>query len=128
MSDERYIPQIQQVVIPDEGKWAKLKGKNVLILSISELKGLIPQSREEPKTVWMYDRKNDAYLLCFCLRDNKDYAIAFPREHAGVFLMDTRAHKTFSILVTERPLIEKNLMPSILFQDLTLKRHPKAGW
>lgn len=128
MSDERYIPHIHEAVVPDEGQWAELEGKNVLILSILEWEGTIQQSREEQKTVWMYDRGNDAYLFCFRLQDGKDYAIAFPREHAGVFLTDSRAHNPFSLLVTAKSLQEKTLRPCILFQDLSLMRHPKAGW
>jgi hypothetical protein len=124
-----FIPQIRQAAVPEEGSWAELGGAPVLLLSIPEWQYQVRQSAEENRYVWMYDRENDAYLFCFRLKDQKDYAVAFPREHAGVLLMDRKASRPFSLLVTSRPLSgTMDLRPCLLFRDVSLKRHPKAGW
>lgn len=129
MKSERYIPQVREAAIPEEGHWAELEQKPVLVLSIPEWDQDVKQSLEDSASAWMYDRANNAYLFCFRLRDGREYAIAFPREHAGVLLTDSRAKGTFSLLVTAKPLQGGDtLMPYFLFPDLALKRHPQAGW
>lgn len=126
---ERYRPNIQEASIPDDGGWAEIEKDPVLLLSIPEWKDIIHHSSEEYQSVWMYDRMEDAYLFCFKLAKGVEKAIAFPKEHAGLLLQDEHATRTFSMLITCDTLEETGEeSPCLYFQELTLRRHPKAGW
>lgn len=126
----RYIPQVREAVIPEDGGWAEIGEDDTaaLVLSVPEWSDQLLQSEEGFEYVWLYDRSNDAYLFCFRLDENREYSIAFAREHAGLLLKDKRASKSFNLLVTARSLTEQNLNPCFLFQNVELKRHPRAGW
>ncbi|MBA4493864.1 hypothetical protein ACFO25_14840 [Paenactinomyces guangxiensis] len=126
---ERYIPQITEASIPEDGAWAELENTPVLILSIPEWKEMIEQPTEGHQYVWMYDRAEDAYLFCFRLSSRLERAVAFPRDHAGLLLQDEKAHRPFSILITGESLEEtKKDTPLLLLRHVQLKRHPQAGW
>ncbi|WP_124728290.1 hypothetical protein [Staphylospora marina] len=125
----RYIPRIRGAAVPEEGQWATLSGKPVLILSVPEWQYQVRQSVEKDRHVWMYDRENDAYLFCFRMQNESDYAVAFPREHAGLLLRDPKADRPFSVLITSQELEgSRDLRPCLLFRDVRLRRHPRAGW
>ncbi len=126
----RYIPQIREAVIPEDGGWAELGEEDTaaLVLSIPEWSSQLDHSEEGFEYVWLYDRSNDAYLFCFRLDEKREYSIAFAKEHAGLLLKDKRACNSFNLLVTARPLSEQNLNPCFLFRNVELKRHPQAGW
>lgn len=130
MMNPRYIPQIREAVIPEDGGWAELgeADRPVLVLSVPEWADELKQSEEGFEYVWLYDRSNDAYLFCFRLDKNREYSIAFAREHAGLLLKDKRSCEAFHLLVTARPLTEQDLNPCFLFRNVELKRHPQAGW
>jgi hypothetical protein len=127
---ERYIPQVQEAVIPEDGGWAELieDRSPVLILSVPEWKEEVDRSAADFSYAWLYDRANDAYLFCFRLEQGREYAIAFAREHAGMLLADERAHQPFSLLITAHSLEADDLRPCLLFRHVSLKRHPQAGW
>lgn len=126
---QRYIPQIREASIPEDGGWAELENHPVLLLSIPEWTDIVNQSAEGYQYVWMYDRAEDAYLFCFRLNNQMERAIAFPKEHAGLLLQDERSYQPFSILVTAESLAEvHDESPLLLLQQVELKRHPKAGW
>jgi hypothetical protein len=126
---KRYIPRINQASVPEEGKWALLETEPVLMLSVPEWGSEIHQSAEGIHHTWMYDRLNDAYLFCFRLPPRKEFAVAFPREHAGRLLRDERADHLFSLLITAKSLEgTADLRPCWLFRRIRLKRHPQAGW
>lgn len=127
----RYIPQVREAAIPEDGGWTELRvdGTDTLVLSIPEWSQNVKQSVEGYEYVWMYDRSNDAYLFCFRLKEKQEYAIAFPREHAGILLKDKRAYEPFNLLITSQPLSDSDsLSPCFLFRNVELKRHPQAGW
>ncbi|KPC72533.1 MULTISPECIES: hypothetical protein [Laceyella] len=124
----RYIPQIRQAVIPEDGGWAELSNGAVLILSIPEWTESNQALTREMQSVWLYDRANDAYLYCFKLADGQEYAIAFAKEHAGVLLADERTKEPFAMLITAQPLAAEEYSPYLLISDVVLKKHPKAGW
>ncbi|MFC7439861.1 hypothetical protein [Laceyella putida] len=124
----RYIPQVRQAVIPEDGGWAELTDGAVLILSIPEWTESEQSLTEEMQSVWLYDRGNDAYLYCFKLANGQEYAIAFAKEHAGMLLDDERAKRPFALLITAQPLLSEGYAPYLLIPDVELKRHPKAGW
>lgn len=131
MMNKRYIPQVREAAIPEDGGWTKLQAEEapVLVLSVPEWSDELNQSVEGFEYTWMYDRANNAYLFCFRLDQRKEYAIAFAKEHAGILLTDDRAHGKFSLLITAHLLQgAHDLKPCFLFQDVSLKRHPQAGW
>jgi hypothetical protein len=126
---EKYIPRVREAAIPEDGGWAQLSSEQVLILSVPEWGHLVDRSAKGYRYVWMYDREEDAYIFCFRLEDGTEHALAFAKEHGGLLLADERARQSFSILVTARPLEEVDEKTAmLLLQDITLKRHPKAGW
>lgn len=126
---KRYIPQIREASIPEDGRWAELDNNPVLLLSIPEWNDVVNKPSEGHQYVWMYDRAEDAYLFCFRLSNQVERAIAFPREHAGMLLTDERAYQTFSILITSESLENIHARsPLLLLRNVQLKRHPKAGW
>lgn len=126
---ERYVPQVREAAIPEDGAWAELSNENVLILSIPEWKEILRHSTKGYRYVWMYDRQGDAYIFCFRLQAGAEKAVAFAKEHGGLLLQDGRAYDSFSILVTSEPLDQaEEDTPMLLLQNVSLKRHPKAGW
>ncbi|MDA8354009.1 MAG: hypothetical protein M0Z65_12720 [Firmicutes bacterium] len=126
---ERYVPQVTEAAVPEDGSWAKLGGKDVLMLRIPGWEEVARRPSRQAARVWMYDKREDAYIFCFRLQDGTERAVAFAKDHAGRLLTDERAYGFFSILITPAELGELSpTTPMILFQDLFLKRHPKAGW
>ncbi|SMO77998.1 hypothetical protein [Melghirimyces algeriensis] len=126
---ERYVPQVTEAAIPVDGSWAHLNGKNVLMIQVPDWKNTVQRSFEGARRVWMYDRREDAYIFCFQLRDGSEWAVAFAKDHGGRLLRDERAYGFFSILITSDDLDQlTDETGMLLFQDLYLKRHPKAGW
>jgi hypothetical protein len=126
---ERYIPQVREAAIPEDGCWAELQNTPVLLLSIPEWKDLLNQLITGYQFVWMYDREEDAYLFCFRLNNQIEKAIAFAKEHAGLLLKDERASGLFSILITSDALDQTTAQsPYLLLTEVELKRHPQAGW
>ncbi|OYD06896.1 hypothetical protein [Paludifilum halophilum] len=126
---DRYIPRVREASIPEDGGWAELSQENVLILSIPDWRDIADRSAKGYRYVWMYDRQGDAYIFSFRLEDGTERAVAFARDHGGLLLRDERAYKAFSILVTPEPLHEmKEDTPMLLLEEISLKRHPKAGW
>lgn len=126
---ERYIPQVREAAIPEDGGWAEVSGEDVLILSIPEWKTLVGTKIDSFQYVWMYDRLEDAYLLCIKINDQVERAIAFAKEHAGLLLTNKHAYQPFSILVTPESLEQSNEQtPYLYLPKIALKRHPKAGW
>jgi hypothetical protein len=126
---ERYIPKVREAAIPEDGTWAELAQKNMLILSIPEWGELVELSVEHFQYVWMYDRLEDAYLLCIKLNDKIEKAIAFAKEHAGLLLAKEQADKPFPILIVTESLEQfADKTPYLYLPQIELKRHPKAGW
>lgn len=129
MMIERYIPQVKEAAVPEDGVWATYLDQPVLFLSIPEWKEIVEKTNKGIKFVWMYDREEDAYLFCFQLSNQQEYAIAFPREHAGMLLQDERSHEEFSILITSEELTDVTEETQLLeLKKIFLRRHPKAGW
>lgn len=124
----RYIPQIREAMIPEEGGWAELSEGSVLILSIPEWTESDQSLTSRMQSAWLYDRGNDAYLYCFQLANGQEYAIAFAKGHAGLLLTDRRASQPFAFLITAQPLTSEGYDPSLLIRNITWKKHPKAGW
>ncbi|MFC4077585.1 hypothetical protein [Salinithrix halophila] len=126
---ERYVPQVREAAIPEDGGWAELSRENVLILHVPEWEEIVRKSTEGYRYVWMYDRRADAYLFCFRLSDGTERAVAFAKDHGGLLLQDDRAREEFSILVTTQPLGEaEEDTPMLLLRGISLKQHPRAGW
>ncbi|MDQ0416047.1 hypothetical protein J2Z48_000205 [Croceifilum oryzae] len=129
MNGERYLPQIQEASIPEDGVWATYLEKPVLFLSIPEWQEMIESNDETARFVWMFDREQDAYLFCIQCVSGEEYAIAFPKEHAGMLLRDERSHESFSLFITSKELEEVTESTNLLqIHDIVLQRHPKAGW
>jgi hypothetical protein len=125
----RYIPQIREAAIPEDGGWVQLQNNPTLILYIPEWKDWLTPSRVGDPFVWMYDREEDAYLFCFRLDNQIEKAIAFAKEHAGLLLRETQANDPFSILITSEELDQITVQsPYLLITEVVLKRHPQAGW
>ena len=125
----RYIPKIREASVPEDGGWIEIDQKDVLVLSIPEWSAIIHLPSDPVRSVWMYDRIEDAYLFCFELQQTVERAVAFPREHAGRLLQDQRAHRPFSMMITDQSLRDTTRqIPCLYFPDIRLKRHPKAGW
>lgn len=126
---ERYIPKVYEAVIPEDGGWAELENDVVLILSIPDWKDLVRIKLDSFQYVWMYDRFEDAYLLCIKMNHQIERAIAFAKEHAGLLLTHQHAYQPFSILITPESLEQSNeKTPYLYLPKIELKRHPKAGW
>ncbi|SFX19734.1 hypothetical protein SAMN04487866_102117 [Thermoactinomyces sp. DSM 45891] len=129
MNGERYLPRIQEASIPEDGVWATYLEKPVLFLSIPEWLEVIESNDEATRFVWMFDREQDAYLFCFQCVSGQEYAIAFPKEHAGMLLRDERSYDLFSLFITSKELEEVTESSNLLqIHDISLQRHPKAGW
>lgn len=125
----RYIPKIREATLPEDGGWTEINQKPVLVLSIPEWHEIVHLPSEPFRSVWMYDRVEDAYLFCFQLQEKIERAVAFPKDHAGKLLQDTRSHQTFSLLITDQSLSQTDKqMPCLYFPHIRLKRHPQAGW
>ncbi|EGK11052.1 hypothetical protein ACFQ49_06620 [Kroppenstedtia eburnea] len=126
---ERYVPRITEAAIPEDGSWAELTGKNVLMLHVPEWEEEVRLPFRGAQRVWLYDRREDAYIFCFRLKDGTERALAFAKDHGGRLLMDERAYGFFSILIVTEELdsLQKET-PMLLFPEVFLKRHPKAGW
>lgn len=127
---ERYIPKVTEAAIPVDGGWTEIENEDVLVLSIPDWKEIVGTPITKSfRYVWMYDRSEDAYLLCFQINDEIERAIAFAREHAGKLLTNKRAYQPFSILITSESLEHAHSRTPFLFLPrIRLKRHPKAGW
>lgn len=126
---ERYIPKVREAAIPEDGTWAEVGNKQMLILSIPEWKELVDLSVESFQYVWMYDRLEDAYLLCIKVNDRIEKAIAFAKDHAGLLLTKEYAYQAFPLLITIEPLDQFTEKTAYLYlPNIALKRHPKAGW
>lgn len=126
---ERYIPKVTEAAIPEDGGWAELENEDVLVLSIPDWEEIVGVSIEALQYVWMYDRLEDAYLLCFKINNKIEKAIAFAKEHAGLLLTHQHAYQPFSILITSDSLENSNeKTPYFYLPKVELKRHPKAGW
>lgn len=125
---ERYIPKVREASIPEDGTWAEIENKQILILSIPEWKELVKISIKTFQYVWMYDRLEDAYLLCIKIDNQIEKAIAFAKEHAGLLLAQKYAFQPFPILITSGPLEKFTETPYLYLPKIELKRHPKAGW
>jgi hypothetical protein len=74
--------------------------------------------------VWMYDRVENAYLFCFKLANQFEKAIVFPHDHAGLLLKDERALTPFSIVLSTT----EDSRAYLHLDNISFKRHPKAGW
>lgn len=126
---ERYVPRITEAAIPEDGSWAELAGKQVLMLQVPEWEEEVRLPFRGAQRVWLYDRREDAYIFCFKLKEGTERAIAFAKDHGGRLLTDERAYGFFSILVVTEDLNSLNRDTSmLLFPEVFLKRHPKAGW
>ena len=126
---KRYIPQIREAAVPEEGGWTKEQQTPVLLLSIPEWEKEVTWNSETYQSVWLYDRKEDAYLFCFRLPNQEERAIAFAKNHAGLLLQDPRAVQSFSLVITSKPLEETETNHGCLrLKDVKLVRHPQAGW
>ncbi|SDW75851.1 hypothetical protein SAMN05444487_10624 [Marininema mesophilum] len=129
MAEERYVPQVTTAAIPEDGGWAELSEDNLLILYIPEWEDIMARGAIGYQQVWMYDREADAYIFCFRLQDGIERAIAFAKDHGGLLLRDERAYGPFSILLTSEPIGEAEESSSmLLLSEVSLKRHPRAGW
>lgn len=129
MTVERYLPQIQEASIPEDGVWATYLERPVLFLSIPEWQEMIETKDEVARFVWMFDREQDAYLFCFQCVSGAEYAIAFPKDHAGMLLQDERSFDQFSMLITFKELEDVTEETNLLqIHEIVLQRHPKAGW
>ncbi len=126
---ERYIPKVTEAAIPEDGGWAELENEDVLILSIPDWDEIGGVTMESFQYVWLYDRLEDAYLLCFKINGELEKAIAFAKDHAGLLLTHQNAYQPFSILITSDALGTLNEQtPYFYLPKVELKRHPKAGW
>lgn len=126
---ERYIPKVTEASIPEDGGWAEVENEDVLVLSIPEWKEIADLSIKSFQYVWMYDRQENAYILCMKLNEKVEKAIAFAKEHAGLLLTHQNAYQPFSILITPEALDQSNEQtPYLYLPKIELKRHPKAGW
>ncbi|PTX60832.1 hypothetical protein C8P63_108142 [Melghirimyces profundicolus] len=126
---ERYVPRVKEAAIPEDGSWAKLAGKEVLMLQVPDWEDVVRRSSAGARRVWLYDRREDAYIFCFRLKDGTERAVAFAKDHGGRLLTDERAYGFFSILIASGDLGKLGSdTPMLLFQDLYLKRHPQADW
>lgn len=129
LMSKKYVPQINEAAIPEDGGWANLSQESVLILSIPDWDDVVGRSTEGYEYVWLYDREGDAYIFCFRLSDKTERAIAFPKDHAGLLLQDGRAYDPFSFLITSQALNEVDEKERMLFLgEVELRRHPQAGW
>lgn len=126
---ERYIPQIREAAIPEDGAWVDGESGPILLLSIPDWKEEGIDSADVTAYVWMYDREHDAYLFCFRLMNEQEKAVAFPKEHAGLLLLDENSKGVFSIMVSHQSLQSATSEDLVLFvENLNLIRHPSAGW
>ncbi|MBD1372547.1 hypothetical protein IC620_09290 [Hazenella sp. IB182357] len=126
---KRYVPQIREAHIPEDGVWAEIDASPVLILSIPEWSAIINEHTKGFKYVWMFDRTEDGYIFCFHLESGIEKAIAFPKEHAGILLMNDYTNSSFAIIITDQELKDiSDEATGLLLRDVYLKRHPHAGW
>ncbi|MCS1352170.1 hypothetical protein [Mechercharimyces sp. CAU 1602] len=130
MMTKRYVPQVNEAYVPEDGAWAELSEENVLILSMPEWKEELDWNADGYEFAWLYDHGADAYLFCFRLPDKTEWAIVFPKDHAGQLLRDGRAYESFCLLLLAGEIkdLEQNQTRMMLLRDISLKRHPQAGW
>jgi hypothetical protein len=123
---KRYLPKIKEAAIPEDGGWIEGQAGPILVLSIPEWD--IPKINNTPiqAYVWMYDRQQNAYLFCFRLQTGEEKAIAFLADHAGLLLKDNYANETFSLMITSEALQQAE--QALFIEEVTLRRHPSAGW
>jgi hypothetical protein len=126
---ERYVPKINEAAIPEDGGWVDGETNPILLLSIPTWKELETNPDLVHAYTWMYDREQNAYLFCFQLKDGSEKAIAFISDHAGLLLQDEHAKGAFSMMIMNQALQEVSSPHSVLLiENVTLVRHPAAGW
>ncbi|WP_028777923.1 hypothetical protein [Shimazuella kribbensis] len=125
----RYVPKIQEAAIPEDGGWVEGEKSPILLLSIPSWEELETNPDHVHAYTWMYDRAQNAYLFCFQLKDGTEKAIAFISDHAGLLLQEEHAKGTFSMMIMNQALQEVDSSDSVLLiENVTLVRHPAAGW
>jgi hypothetical protein len=126
---EQYEPSISEGYAPEDAGWTSSGQEPILLLSVPELEQIIGKSYRSFSYAWLYDKANDAYILCFQIDKNEEYAIFFAGTHAGQLLMEKEAYESFTIAITNLPfegLTDESKY--FMLHQIELERHPLASW
>jgi hypothetical protein len=124
-----YHPSISEGFVPEDGGWTKDGGKDVLLLSVPELKESVALQIKSLDYAWLFDQTNDAYILCFRLNRESEYAIIFHSKHAGRLLLDAEAYETFNVAITSQSFEHiHDETPYLYLPNITVSRQAVAGW
>ncbi|MFT4414932.1 hypothetical protein ACLM5H_13815 [Fredinandcohnia humi] len=124
-----YRPTITQGIYPEDAGWTSENQTNILLISAPLLSEILSFTTDPFDYAWLYDEELDAYIFCFRLQNQQEYAILFQKEHAGRLLIEQVAYEEFSIVLTDQPFeMIKEETPHVTLSKISLKRQTIAGW
>jgi hypothetical protein len=125
---QEYVPEITEGVYPEDGGWTTDQSGNVLLLSVPLLSSIIHTTVTSFDYTWLYDKAINAYIFCFKINAEKEYAVIFQNEHAGQLLITEEAADEFSIALTAFPFEELTDESTYLYlPKIILNRHTTTG-
>lgn len=124
-----YTPTVTKGIYPEDAGWTEDGRNKVLLLSIPMLTEIMKIKIYTFDYTWLYDKELDAYIFCFRLQDDQEFAVLFQKEHAGILLMKSEANNEFTVVITDQPfndLTEESRFISL--PNILLERQKIAGW
>ncbi|MCH1625371.1 hypothetical protein [Fredinandcohnia quinoae] len=124
-----YTPSVTEGIYPEDAGWTVEKGNNVLLLSIPVLTEIMTYHIYTFDYTWLYHEELDAYIFCFRLQNDKEFAILFQKDHAGMLLMEGEAYEEFTLVITDQDFKKLNDDSKyITLSNISLDRQKIAGW
>jgi hypothetical protein len=124
-----YEPTISEGIFPEDAGWTSDGDETVLLLSVPELSSLIGRDVQHYSYAWLFDKQLDAYILCFQLNSQDEYAIIFKADHAGRLLLEKEAYESFTIAITSVPFEDlKETSSYFMLKNIHITRQPIASW
>src|SRR5690606_26977257 len=100
-----------------------------LLLSTPMLSKIIDKKFAKFDYTWLYNKELEAYIFCFRIQNEDEYAIIFHREHAGRLLLEKEAYGEFTLIITDLPFDQLNEnSPLLRLPKISLDRQSSAGW
>jgi hypothetical protein len=124
-----YKPSVTEGYYPNEAGWSEDDGKEILLLSVPQLDEVIGININQYDYAWLFNPDTNAYIFCFQLNKEGEYAVVFQFEHAGKLLLVKEAYNSFSIAITSKRFDEiTEETQYVFFSNVAINRQPMAGW